>query len=236
MADNKMFMIKAGWVLGIFSLVGIGMVSFTHFLTYEKIADNERLFILKNLRELIPVNFHDNDLLADTVQISDHDFFGSDQQITVYRATTNQQLVAIIATPTVPDGYNGSIKLLVAIKASGELMGVRAVSHHETPGLGDAIDTNKSDWVYSFNGRSLTNPEVKYWRVKRDGGVFDQFTGATITPRAVVKTVLKTLQYYQANKAGLSASALPSVSMKLKPFGYKADHWKRIEWITINTF
>ena len=74
----------------------------------------------------------------------------------------------------------------------------------ETPGLGDAIDTNKSEWVFSFNGRSLSNLDSKYWRVKRDVGEFDQFTGATITPRAVVKAVLKTLQYYQAHKAELT--------------------------------
>jgi Predicted NADH:ubiquinone oxidoreductase, subunit RnfG len=92
----------------------------------------------------------------------------------------------------------------VAIKENGELIGVRAVAHHETPGLGDAIDTNKSGWVYAFNGRSLSDPDVKHWRVKRDGGDFDQFTGATITPRAVVKMVLKTLQYYQANQDKLA--------------------------------
>ncbi|MBL4783624.1 MAG: electron transport complex subunit RsxG [Porticoccaceae bacterium] len=201
MADNKSLIIKAGWVLGLFSLIGIGLVSFTHSVTHEKIADNERLFILKNLRELVPDTFHDNDLLADTIEVSNSVAFGGGNVVTIYRAIKNKKLAAIIATPIAPDGYSGSIKLLIAIKENGELMGVRAVSHHETPGLGDAIDTNKSDWVHSFNGRSLNNPNLKYWRVKRDGGEFDQFTGATITPRAVVKAVLKTLQYYQANKA-----------------------------------
>lgn len=201
MADNKAIVMKAGWVLGLFSLIGIGLVSLTHSVTHEQIAENERLFVLKNLRELIPNSLHDNDLLADTITITDSDAFGTNADVTIYRATKNQQLVAIIATPTAPDGYNGSIKLLVAIKDNGELLGVRAVSHHETPGLGDAIDTNKSDWIFAFNGRSLANLDVKSWRVKRDGGEFDQFTGATITPRAVVKAVLKTLQYYQANKA-----------------------------------
>ncbi|HIL91666.1 MAG TPA: electron transport complex subunit RsxG [Cycloclasticus sp.] len=206
MADNTSFMIKAGWVLGLFSLVGIGLVSITHSLTHEKIAENERLFVLKNLRELVPDNLHDNDLLADTLVVSDDNFFGKNTNVTIYRATKDNQLIAVIATPTAPDGYSGSIKLLVAIKENGELLGVRAVSHHETPGLGDAIDTNKSDWVYDFTGRTLNNPSVKYWRVKRDGGEFDQFTGATITPRAVVKAVLKTLQYYQANKASLTTA------------------------------
>lgn len=207
MADNKKLMLRAGLVLGLFSLVGIGLVSFTHSITHEKISENERLFVLKNLRELVPESLHDNDLLANSLHVSDPKLFGNEQEVTLYRAFKNEQLVAVIASPTAPDGYNGSIKLLVAIKENGELIGVRAVSHHETPGLGDAIDTNKSDWVYSFNGRSLLNPDVKSWRVKRDGGAFDQFTGATITPRAVVKTVLKTLQYYQANKEALAQTA-----------------------------
>ncbi len=204
MAEKKTSMIKAGLVLGLFSLVGIGLVSLTYSVTHEKIAENERLFLLKNLQELVPQSIHDNDLLADTIQVSNAEAFGQNNEITIYRAKKNEKLIALIATPTAPDGYNGSIKLLVAIKENGELMGVRAVSHHETPGLGDAIDTNKSEWVFSFNGRSLSNLDSKYWRVKRDGGEFDQFTGATITPRAVVKAVLKTLQYYQAHKAELT--------------------------------
>ncbi|MFT6625297.1 MAG: electron transport complex protein RnfG [Cycloclasticus sp.] len=204
MADNKKLMLRAGLVLGLFSLIGIGLVSLTHTLTHEKIEENERLFVLKNLRELVPENLHDNDLLASSLQVSAPKIFANDKKLTVYRAFKNKRLVAVIASPTAPDGYNGSIKLLVAIKENGELIGVRAVLHHETPGLGDAIDTNKSDWVHSFSGLSLQNPKPKSWRVKRDGGVFDQFTGATITPRAVVKTVLKTLQYYQANKETLA--------------------------------
>lgn len=201
--NNKQLMIKAGMVLGLFSLIGIGLVSLTHSLTYEQIAENERNFILKNLGELVPESAHDNDLLADTLQITDQESFGSKQAITVYRAYKNKQPVAVIMTPTAPDGYSGSIRLLVAINTNGELAGVRAVSHRETPGLGDAIDTNKNDWIYSFNGLSLGNPEPKYWRVKRDGGKFDQFTGATITPRAVVKAVFKALNYYNANKDDL---------------------------------
>lgn len=204
MVDNKAFMIKSGWMLGLFSLIGIGLVSLTHSFTHQQIAENERLFVLKNLHELVPNALHDNDLLADTLHVSDAKAFGKQQDVTLYRATKNGQLVALIAAPTAPDGYNGSIKLLVAIKENGELIGVRAVAHHETPGLGDAIDTNKSDWVYAFNGRSLGDPDVKHWGVKRDGGDFDQFTGATITARAVVKMVLKTLQYYQANQDKLA--------------------------------
>jgi electron transport complex protein RnfG len=210
MANNKTLLLKSGWVLGLFSLIGIGLVSLTYSITKDKIADNQRMFILQNLRELVPETLHDNDLLSDNITIVDAKAFGNQQPVTLYKATKNQQLSAIIASPTAADGYNGSIKLLVAIRENGELIGVRVVSHHETPGLGDAIDTNKSDWIYGFNGRSLTNPETRLWRVKKDGGDFDQFTGATITPRAVVKTVLKTLQYYEANKHLFITTAAPS--------------------------
>ncbi|ORU94182.1 MAG: electron transport complex subunit G [Cycloclasticus sp. symbiont of Bathymodiolus heckerae] len=204
MSDSRSVLIKSGWVLGLFSFIGIGLVSLTYSVTHEKIAENERLFILKNLRELVPGTLHDNDLLADTLQIAQAKEFAGKHPVTIYRALKNKKLVAIIAAPTAPDGYNGSIKLLVAIKENGELIGVRAVSHHETPGLGDAIDTNKSDWIHAFNGRSLSNPPIRSWHVKKDGGDFDQFTGATVTPRAVVKAVLKTLQYYQANHSNLA--------------------------------
>jgi len=204
MSDTRSILIKSGLVLGLFSLIGIGLVSLTHNVTHEKIAENERLFILKNLRELVPEASHDNDLLTDTLQISAPAYFSDKYPVTLYKALAEDKLTAVIIAATAPDGYNGSIKLLIAIKENGELIGVRAVSHHETPGLGDAIDTNKSDWIYGFNGHSLSSRPLRLWRVKKDGGEFDQFTGATITPRAVVKTVLKTLQYYQANKTTLA--------------------------------
>lgn len=201
--NSKQLVLKAGIILGLFSLIGIGLVSLTHTMTYEKIAENQRNFILKNLAELVPETAHDNDLLEDTLEITDQKNFGSKQAIIIYRAYKAGKPVAVILTPTAPDGYNGSIRLLVAIKVNGELAGVRAVSHHETPGLGDAIDTNKNDWILGFEGLSLGNPDAKYWRVKRDGGTFDQFTGATITPRAVVKAVYKTLDYYQTHQQEL---------------------------------
>ena len=202
MSETNKTILKSAWVLGLFSLIGIGLVSLTHAITAEKIAENERLFILKNLRVLVPDTMHDNDLLSDVSHVSDP-VFGNEQSVKIYKAFSKQQLVAIIAAPTAADGYNGSIKLLVAIRADGELIGVRVVSHQETPGLGDAIDSNKSDWILGFAGLSLDKPQLKDWQVKRDGGNFDQFTGATITPRAVVKAVRRTLQYYQTHKANL---------------------------------
>jgi electron transport complex protein RnfG len=108
---------------------------------------------------------------------------------------------------TAPDGYSGDIKLLVAVRADGELVGVRVLVHKETPGLGDYIDIGRSDWIKkNFDGQSLAKTPDEDWRVKKDGGHFDYMAGATITPRAVVKAVHKTLQYFAAHRATLFAA------------------------------
>ena len=108
---------------------------------------------------------------------------------------------------TAPDGYSGNIDIITGVYRNGEVAGVRVVSHQETPGLGDKIELKKSDWVLAFNGKSLGAPSYERWTVKKDKGVFDQLTGATITPRAVTKAVRNTLDYYRNNKADLLAKA-----------------------------
>ncbi len=114
----------------------------------------------------------------------------------IYRVRHGGEPVAVILNPTVPDGYAGPIRLLVAVKTDGTLGGVRVLDHHETPGLGDRIEERKSDWIkVQFDGKGLGQPPENRWQVKRDGGDFDQFTGATITPRSIVKTVKNTLKY-----------------------------------------
>lgn len=187
-------------MLGLFSIIGIGLVVLTHAHTNDRILQNEREFVLKNLRELVPPSWHDNDLLTDTIRTRDVETFGTEEPLTIYRARSGGKPVAAILTPTAPDGYNGTIRLLVALKTDGTVIGVRAVSHKETPGLGDAIDTNKSSWIFNFDGKSLSYPNIEQWEVKKDGGAFDQLTGATITPRAIVKTVRKTLAFFNQNK------------------------------------
>lgn len=200
MSKTRNPVLAASLMLGLFSVIGIGLVVFTHAQTHERIATNEREFILKSLRELVPPTWHDNDLLNDSIRTRDEEAFGSKQPVTIYRARKGGKPVAVILTPTAPDGYNGAIRLLVAVKMDGTLAGVRAVTHQETPGLGDAIDTNKTDWMMGFNGKSLENPGVADWQVKKDGGAFDQFTGATITPRAVVKSVRRSLEFFRENQ------------------------------------
>jgi electron transport complex protein RnfG len=192
-----------GILLFLFAVVGATMVAFTFDATEERIAANERALLLRSLNELIPHERHDNDLFADVIEVTDASLLGTDEPVPVYRARKDGRNVAAVLAPVAPDGYGGAIKLLVCVTLDGTLCGVRVVAHKETPGLGDAIEAERSDWILGFTGKSLTDPPEKQWRVERDGGVFDQFTGATITPRAVVKAVRKTLVYFRQHRAQL---------------------------------
>lgn len=196
---NRHPVIIAAVLLGMFAVIGSTLVSFTYENTKERIADNERKALLKKLHQLIPADDIDNDIVNDTIMVSNPDFLGAEQTI-VYRGRKLNQPVAAVFNTVAPEGYSGSINMLVAVKTDGTLGGVRIVSHRETPGLGDKIEERKSDWVLGFKGKSLNNPDKSRWKVKRDGGDFDQFTGATITPRVVVNAVKKTLMYFQDNK------------------------------------
>jgi electron transport complex protein RnfG len=187
-------------LLGLFAIIGTAMVAFIHDATAERITANHRAFLLKSLHILVPPEQHDNDLFSDVITVTHKDLLGTNKPVRVYRARQHKQPVAAIINAVAPDGYSGSIELLVAIRYDGTLAGVRVVKHKETPGLGDAIEASRSDWILSFNNRSLTDPEKKDWAVKRDGGIFDQFTGATISPRAIVNTVYRSLLYFDAHK------------------------------------
>jgi len=183
--------------LFLFAVIGSGLVAFTFDSTAERIADNQRKALLKSLNELVPSDRYDNDIFSDTFYVISSELLGSDEPVPVYRARKNGWPVAAVLAAVAPDGYNGTIRLLVAVNLDGTLAGVRAVQHRETPGLGDAVEVERSDWIRGFEGKSLTDPAKEGWKVKRDGGTFDQFTGATITPRAVVKAVRKALLYFQ---------------------------------------
>lgn len=190
-------MIISAIVLGLFAIGGTTMVAFTFEQTKNQIKENHRLAILRSLHQLVKPSEHDNDIFTDTIQVTNKKLLGSKYPVTVFRARKNGKPVAAILTATAPDGYTDKISILVAIKYNGELAGVRVVNHKETPGLGDAIDIEKSNWILQFNNKSLDTPGEKNWKVKRDGGKFDQLTGATITPRAIVKAVHKALLFYQ---------------------------------------
>ncbi len=192
----------AGILLALFATAGTALVAVTNDLTADKIAANEREALLQSLVALVPANSIDNDIVTDTQIARQKDLLGSEETL-VYLGRKQGKPVAAVFSSVVPNGYSGPIKLLVAVRTDGTLGGVRVVSHKETPGLGDKVEENRSDWIYSFNGKSLANPEYTRWKVKKDGGDFDQFTGATITPRAIVNAVKNTLMYFDRHGESL---------------------------------
>lgn len=194
---NRHPVLVAALLLTLFGVAGSALVAFTHEQTRERIAHNERLALLHSLQVLVPPDRVDNDMVTDMVHVRAPELLGS-PETTVYRGRKDGQPVAVVLNPVAPDGYAGPIRLLVAVRRDGSLGGVRVVAHKETPGLGDRIEEEKSNWILGFTDRSLGNPPPDKWKVKRDGGVFDQFTGATITPRAIVKAVRQTLEFVQS--------------------------------------
>ena len=189
-------------VLGVFALATAGMLSVIYHQTAERIAAQEKIAAQKALLEIVPTERHDNDMLTTQWKLPEEvrKSLNLDSNDVIYVALKNDKPVAIIAPAIAPDGYSGEIKILTGINFDGSISGVRVVQHKETPGLGDKVDTNKSDWIFGFNEKSLGNPHENLWAVKKDGGEFDQFTGATITPRAVVAQVKNTLLMFENYK------------------------------------
>lgn len=186
--------------LGLFAIFTGGSIALTQALTADRIHEQAARAEAQALFEIIPENQVDNDLLHDTIRLPGDVPFADQENASAWVARQNGRLVGLIFPVVAPDGYSGPIRLLVGVAPDGTVLGVRVTSHKETPGLGDHIETRKSDWVYAFEGRSLANTEPRKWNVKKNGGVFDQFTGATITPRAVVKAVARTLVYYRKHR------------------------------------
>lgn len=197
----------AALILFGFATVGTGLVAITYTGTKDMIAEAQRQALEASLNQLVSVDRYDNRLVNDTITVVAPEWLGSSEPVTVYRARKQGQPVALFATVIVPDGYSGPIQLLIGVYADGTLAGVRVLSHKETPGLGDGIDDKRSPWILAFTGKSLSNPQAAGWKVKKDGGVFDQFTGATITPRAVVKATRKFLDYVRTHQDALFAPA-----------------------------
>ncbi len=161
--------------------------------TAERIRTNQLRVLTSTLNQVIPASGYDNNPLTDKIDIADNNYTR-----TVYRALLGNQPAAAAVTAVAPDGYSGNIDLLIGISFNGDIIGVRVLSHRETPGLGDEIEHSKSDWIMTFDGKSKKDELT--WTVRKDGGDFDQFTGATITPRAVIRAVEQTLEWYAQHR------------------------------------
>jgi electron transport complex protein RnfG len=191
-------------LLALFAVATALLLTGTYLLTRDRIAEEIRRAEEKALLEIVPRERHDNSMLDETLPVGpETPGLGLREEKRIYLARRGGSVVAAIIPVTAPDGYTGDIDLIVGVNADGTVAGVRALAHRETPGLGDKVDIKKSDWVLGFNGKSLENPPPSGWAVKKDRGVFDQFTGATITPRAVVAATLRALQYADSHAATL---------------------------------
>ncbi|QBZ83055.1 Electron transport complex subunit RsxG [Hydrogenovibrio crunogenus] len=196
-------MLRAARLLSIYTVIGVGLLLLVKQLTDKPIQTAEKRVLLETINQLLPSEEYDNALLNDTTEVTAPKYLNTTDPVTVYRARKNGQPVALILTTHAPDGYNGDIKIMLAVYKDGRIAGVRVLKHKETPGLGDKIELKKSNWILGFNGLKLREDNANLWAVRKDGGGFDQFTGATITPRAVIKAVKNALQFIQEKGAKL---------------------------------
>jgi electron transport complex protein RnfG len=195
-------MSKNSILLFLFALLTAGILAVTYEGTKATIAAAERKAAETALFDIIPVARIDNDLLLDTIAIPESAWaeLGLKNGGDIHVARKHQRVIAVIIPTVAPDGYSGDIKMIAGVNRDGSIVGVRVLSHIETPGLGDKVEIKKSNWIKSFDNKSLTQPTLDKWKVKKDGGEFDQFTGATITPRAVVQQIRKVLEYVERSQ------------------------------------
>jgi len=190
-------------VLAGFALLASVLLGVTNCSTEGTIQRRLDEDLIKSLEEVVPAALHDNDMLQDTLTIPSAEYNIGANETTVYLAKKSGNVSAVCFKFTAPDGYSGAINMIMGIDRDGNILGVRVLNHKETPGLGDKIEVTKSDWILKFVGRSLDNLTPAQWAVKKDGGEFDQFAGATITPRKSVQAINRSLQLFKAHQAQL---------------------------------
>lgn len=191
---------RAALVLTAGALAAFGLVALVHEGTRERIAEMEHRQALARFDEVLAGRAYDNDLLADSIELQDPESAGDAATVIAHRARRDGAIVAVVMEIVATNGYSGPIRLLVAIEPGGKVLAARVLQHKETPGLGDFIETRKSDWITRFNGWSLQPLTPAAWRVRKDGGEFDQYTGATVTSRAVVAAVARSLELFERHR------------------------------------
>jgi electron transport complex protein RnfG len=191
---------KTGLTLALIGAVCTALVAATYQATRERIAANDKALLEQSLQPALSGLFYDGSVSeARIVLPPPHELPGNDPAV-VYRVYAEGEPVAALFAVTARDGFSGPMRVLVGVEADGTVTGVRILRHRETPGLGDKIESSRSDWVFQFDGRSLGDPPLSGWAVSVDGGDFDQLTGASVTPRAVIKAIRDTLLYFDANR------------------------------------
>ena len=173
----------------------------------ERIAANERARVVARLNSVLEPALRGRDLTTTLLAVTDPELLGSDTAVDAFVLTDRGAPMATVFATVAPHGYNAAIDLLIGVAPIGTVTGVRVVRHRETQGLGDAIDTAKSDWMLQFDGKALTAPPLPAWAIEQDEGEFDAISGATVTSRAVVAAVKNTLVYFEQHRDELYARA-----------------------------
>ena len=196
---------SAGLILAVIAAVCTSLVALTFGMTKARIAANEQAWLEQSLKPALTGIVYDNNLIASSMTIPMPHELPGNEPVLVYRALLKSKPAAALFVVTALDGFSGPIRLLVGVGDQGIVTATRVLSHRETPGLGDFIDSAKSDWIDQFADKSLSAPDRSLWALRRDGGDFDQVTGASVTSRAVVKAIHETLLYYEANRESVFA-------------------------------
>lgn len=194
---------RHGIILALFAALTTGLAAVINLLTESKIAQQSARQQKARLDAVIPVDIYNNDLQAECYIVINPEL-GNNVPHQLWLARMNGKPVAAAVETTAPNGYAGAIQLLIGANFNGKVLGTRVTEHHETPGLGDKIEARISGWINQFSGKQITEDNARQWAVKKDGGVFDQFTGATITPRAVVDAVKRTTSWLKNTPTLLS--------------------------------
>jgi electron transport complex protein RnfG len=197
---------RAALLLGVCAVLSIGALAVVEWFTREPIAEARAQAERAALAVVLPLDRYDNDPIADSVWVRAPLWLGRPEPARVWRGRLAGADSELALEATAPDGYSGRIELLMGVDAQGRVLGVRVTRHAETPGLGDPIEAERSDWINRFAGRSLGDPAIEQWKVRSDGGAFDQFAGATVTPRAVVEAVARTLGFLAQHRAAIMAA------------------------------
>lgn len=197
---------KTGFTLATSVVLAIAIIALVHQCTTGKIDNTQTQFLNNQIEQLLLPESYDNNPANSVIHLSSPEL-GSNEKLPIYRASLAGNPSGSVITAVAPDGYNGDIHLLIGLSYSGNVIGVRVTKHNETPGLGDDIDIKRSDWISAFDNLQTGQMAMQQWQVKRDGGSFDQFTGATITPRAVVHAVHRVVRWHAQAKEIIYAPA-----------------------------
>lgn len=203
--SNSTAIWKSGVTLAAIAAVCTGLVAITYHLTADRIAANDKALLDQSLKPALSDIFFDSDVSESRLVLSPpHELPGNEEAL-IYRIYAKGEPVAALFVVTARDGFSGPIRILLGVDMQGTVTGIRILKHKETPGLGDKIESRRSDWVTQFPGRSIGNPQLTEWALRRDGGQFDALTGASVTPRAVLKAMRDTLIYFEANREQIFA-------------------------------